>query len=268
MKEEIKTDKKYWNNVWITNKLPKSITISKSIFQSPVSYRFHQLYKKYLLQFKSPEKKLLEVGCGSSAWLPYFAQTFGFKIYGLDYTKLGCHMSEEILKRDGVQGTIFCEDMFNPPNSLLEAFDVVYSRGLVEHFTSTTQPLTACSAFLKPGGLIITVVPNLKGSIGFFMKYLAKDIYDVHIKLDPKSLAKAHKDSGFSVMDCGYLLSISYGVLNFGNNKPSMQRFLYKIIHKSLCVFSRLVWLIEFFCGELPKTRSFSPYIYCIAQKI
>lgn len=55
---------------------------------------------------------------------------------------------------------------FSPPASMLGKFDVVVTFGVVEHFIDTRACLDAMSQFLKPGGLLVTSIPNLAGWIG------------------------------------------------------------------------------------------------------
>src|SRR5579871_3084155 len=47
---------------------------------------------------------LLEIGCGGSRFLPYFARSFGFTVSGLDYSATGCEQARRVLKEEGVKG--------------------------------------------------------------------------------------------------------------------------------------------------------------------
>ena len=85
---------------------------------------------------------------------------------GLDYSDIGCQKSRAILRNEGVEGQIFHGDMFDPPAHLKGKFDVVFSNGLVEHFEDTKKAVSACASFLKPGGMMVTLIPNLSGMLG------------------------------------------------------------------------------------------------------
>ena len=78
--------------------------------------------------------ELLEVGCGNSIWLPYFAKQFGFLVSGLDYSEEGCRTSREMLAEAGVRGMIRCADVFARPDDMRNRYDVIVSVGVVEHF--------------------------------------------------------------------------------------------------------------------------------------
>ena len=120
-------------------------------------------------------------------WLPYFAKEFAFEVYGIDYSEIGCQQAKQILEYEGVNGKIVCADFFSPPGSMLKAFDVVVSFGVLEHFEDTTACIAAFSKFLKPGGLLITNIPNLCGLNGLIQKMINRSIFDIHVPLDKKS---------------------------------------------------------------------------------
>lgn len=60
-------------------------------------------------------QRLMEAGCGSSLWLPYFAKQFGMEIAGLDYSDIGLARSREILRRNNVQGSLRKADLRKGP---------------------------------------------------------------------------------------------------------------------------------------------------------
>ena len=121
--------------------------------------RFDALFRELFAGLPTPDA-LVEVGCARSAWLPYFGREFGFGLHGLDYSELGCEQERTILVESGLAGEITCADLFAPPRALLGAFDVVVSFGVVEHFSDTGAVTAAMAALLRPGGLLITVIPN------------------------------------------------------------------------------------------------------------
>jgi len=84
---------------------------------------------------------------------PYFAKEFGFKVYGIDYSEIGCKQAREVLSNTGVEGNVICAIFFSPPENLIDAFDVVVSFGVVEHFEDTAG-IAAFSRFLKPNGIL------------------------------------------------------------------------------------------------------------------
>jgi hypothetical protein len=86
--------------------------------------------------------------------------------------------------------------------------------GVVEHFVDTSRCVAACSRFLKPGGVIITMIPNMRGMLGWLQKRIDRQIFDGHVALDPTQLAAAHRDAGLIECEGFYYLVLNLGVLN------------------------------------------------------
>lgn len=212
--------------------------------------------------------RLLEIGCAKSAWLPYFAKEFGFSVCGLDYSPIGCQMAKEVLQANGVEAEVVCADFFSPPENLLGAFDVVISFGVVEHFDDTASCLRAVSSFLKPGGMLITNVPNMVGWIGSIQKLINRPVYEIHQLIDPARLREAHELAGLEVLECDYFIYTSFGVNNLtGISTNTVAGFLKKICLGVLSRASMLMWSIEEKVGAFPPRKFASPYINCIAHK-
>ena len=106
---------------------------------------------------------------------------FCFNVCGIDYSENGCIHSKRILEQQGIAGEIVLGDFFNPPKEMYKKFDVVVSFGVVEHFQETAECLKALRKYLKPGGIIITVIPNMAGLIGTLQRILNKKIYDIPV---------------------------------------------------------------------------------------
>jgi len=212
--------------------------------------------------------RLLEIGCAKSAWLPYFAKEFGFEVCGLDYSPVGCEMARKVLQANGVEADVVQADLFSPPVNMLGTFDVVISIGVVEHFDDTASCLSAVSSFLKPGGMLITNIPNMVGWIGSIQRLVNRPVYDIHQLIDPVRLREAHESAGLDVLECDYFLCTSFGVNNLnGISMSTAVGFFKKIFLGILARVSMLVWLIENKIGSFSPNRFSSPYINCIARK-
>ena len=262
-----KAGEKYWTKVWSETELAPRINVhGKSINEYP--YRIlHNFYTELFKDFKPQGKTLVEIGCGNSAFMGYFAQEFGFKVSGIDYSELGCEQSRQILKRDGVDGDILLVDAFNPPAELREKYDVVCSFGVAEHFTDTAKALEAFAAFLKPGGILITSVPNLAGATGFLQKYMNRPVYDIHVPMDKPYLEEANRKAGLSLLHSRYFVSVSFAVTLEGKETKIPFYLPKRILLKSIRYFSKLIWMFEEVVGSLPEGKLFSAGIITAAQK-
>ena len=242
----------------------------KAIGDRPLSYSEQQLADAFDKAFghidAESEKRLVEIGCGDSAWLPYFA-TRHFAISGLDYSPIGCESVSALLAARGIDAQITCADLFAPPDSMLEAFDAVVSIGVIEHFEDTASVLRAIGRFVKPSGVIVTIIPNMTGLMGRIQKLVNRAVYDIHVPLDERALIEAHRAAGLSLIDCNYLMGFNLAVVNARNARAGfVGRTLRKTLTYAFLAASHLVWTVERFSAPLPRTQRWSPLVIAVAR--
>ena len=263
-----KAGKQYWDTAWRDGALPDPVDLYAAGVSSYRERRFHEYFHKVFQGVNTRGMRLLEIGCAQSVWLPYFAKEFGFEVCGLDYSETGCEQEEQILDAADVEGEVVCTDFFSPPKEMLDSFDIVISFGVAEHFEDTTACLQAFSKFLRSGGLMITCIPNLSGMIGLVQKRVNRPIFDIHVPLNAKNLAAAHRRAGLQVTCCNYFMSTNFGVLNLnGIQTGTVSWLLKKILLASLVRFSMAVWFIEEKSKPFRAVRLTSPVIICITRK-
>jgi SAM-dependent methyltransferase len=260
--------KDHWEAVWRNEADPSVADPAKKGIGNLYTRRMDALFQRIFANEKGRGKSILEMGCGGSIWLPYFARQFEMCVAGIDYSELGCESSEKILRRARIQGKVVRGDFFSPPNEMLDKFDFVYSGGVVEHFLPTEECIGAFARFLKPGGIMITMVPNLSGLIGRLQRSFDRTVYDIHVPLTAAALKSAHEKAQLQVIESGYFLSTGFGILNVASLDQSRTSTKIKTaIIRGLARVSVLVWLAENFFGRLPNGRAFSPSIICVARK-
>ncbi len=262
-----KAGEKYWTSVWSDSDLPDAINPNEPSLQNFVITKIHQAFSSFFASQSPKEKSIIELGCGNSVWLPYLHKSFGLEVYGLDYSALGCEKTRAILQREGVHGNITEGDLFNPPAELVGKFDFVISLGVVEHFTDTSGTLEKMKAFLKPGGIMITEIPNLTGLNGILLKYTDTEIYNIHKPSDKEALAQYHTRAGLKVLD-QYYLNVASLLINY-NSSPNLKFLLLKkILVGFISRILKLTWLMERVTGiSFPRTKFFSPFVFVFAQK-
>jgi len=156
---------------------------------------------------------LVEAGCGASLWLPYFARRLGWSVAGLDYSETGLAACREILRRNGVQAKLWKADLRDGPLPAdREAYDAVFSLGLVEHFEHPEAVLAILAEFLRPGGMLLTWIPNLAGFIPRLNPVLDRRYRGIYSRLDLPLLAALHRRLGLEVLQASYiqLLDLSF----------------------------------------------------------
>lgn len=262
--------KDYWDSNWqAETRLPEAFDPAagglRGLFRRP----FHGFFVEQLRRVASPGTSLIEVGCGRSQLLPYFAKHFGLRVSGLDYSAVGCERARQILERERIHGEIFCGDLWTFSGFHAPGYDVVFSFGLVEHFDDTPAIIDALARFARPGGAVLTLIPNMRGSVGALQRALARDIYDIHVPLSAADLARAHLEAGLSVQASGYVLPAHYGVCNQGTRLDGhgvSARARDLAYHAAIACSTALLWIHERLV-HLPATELMSPYAFALATK-
>jgi len=264
MKDNI-TQHSYWDELWANKGKNKLYDVSDKSIKNYVFQRQHEFLSQYLKNAKG--KKILEVGCGDSMWLPYFQLEHGMEVSGLDYSQQGCDRARDILITNNIEGNIVCADLFNPPADLLGQFDFVFSYGVIEHFTNTSNIMKILHKFLKNDGCVITIIPNMVGSIGLTSKITNYNVYKIHNPVLSKDvLVTECLSAGLEIEYCDYFLSTNYGVLN-ANGLFGIKRLLVKILNGFLVRVSLCCFLFEKYFVRLPVSKFFSPYIHCVTKR-
>ncbi|TMH37999.1 MAG: class I SAM-dependent methyltransferase [Betaproteobacteria bacterium] len=258
----------YWDSSWEAEKrLPEAFDPAvkgvRSLFRRP----FHRFIDDCVRRVAAPGSSLIEIGCGRSQLLPYFAKQFGLRVAGLDYSPIGCDKARQILRRERIDGEIYCGDLWTFDAFPSPGYDLVFSFGLVEHFENTAAVIGALARFARPGGALLTLIPNMRGSVGALQRTLSREIYDIHVPLSADDLSRAHMEAGLSVKGSGYLLPAHYGVCNQGTRMTTQRwqtrgrRFVH---HAAVASSTVLLWVHEYVV-RLPATKWMSPYAFTLA---
>jgi 2-polyprenyl-3-methyl-5-hydroxy-6-metoxy-1,4-benzoquinol methylase len=267
MKDD-KAGKKYWDSVWVNDSLPLPVNPRLPHIDNYVNTRFHEYFSRVFSSLEPAGSSLLEIGCANSSWLPYFAEEFAFRVSGLDYSEIGCEQSRKILLNSNIEGDIVCADFFLPPVSMVGKFDVVITFGVVEHFADTSSCIKALSKFIKSGGVLVTIIPNMTGIIGMIERILNRPVYDIHVPLDSAALLKANQIVELEPLDCNYFLFTHFGVLNLNGMDPKTFSWKIKNVFLKMCLHvSKIIWMFEKKVAYLRPNRFLSPYVICVARK-
>ncbi len=216
---------------------------------------------RHLETFPS-SSRLIELGCGGSTMLPYFHKKFGFEVAGLDYSEQGCELAGQICRQNGCSAQIVCADLFSAPAEMRQAFDVVVSFGLAEHFADTAGCIRAFSSYLRNNGLMITTVPNMAGLVGKLQQFADRQVFETHMVLAAPDLCAGHREAGLTVLECGYLSFMNFGVVNAGSAS-----FAKRLLLTASRGITGVCWAVESMVGSLQANRITSPYAYCVARK-
>jgi SAM-dependent methyltransferase len=254
------TDTSFWEEGWWDRKQPERLRLYRDVDFEAVGL---------LAQAGKPgECRILELGGGASRILPYLARQLGFKVTGSDFSPSGCSLLQANLKLQNVAGDVVCEDLFH--SSLAsDAFDVVYSSGLIEHFDDTAAVVAEHVRLLKPGGVLVLMVPNLEGLQGKVFEKLAPPLWHAHRVFGPPQLAATLSDLGLKDVRTGYLGSFH---LHIGYDPrwaffKAWPRWLWFLAHASVRIGNGLISLAFRLSPWKPHTRTFSPSFFAVGVK-
>ena len=260
-----KAPKSYWNNLWAQERtLPEMFTHRGMRVSTAYRRGMHEFFSEMFDLVGIEGARLLEVGCARSQFLPYFSIEHGLVVAGLDYSPPGCEASRQILERAGVAGAIHCADLFAPPADDVGSADIVASFGVIEHFTDTAEAIAAKSRLAKPGGYVLTTIPNMRGLPGFLQRLLDREVFDLHVPLACSELLQAHAACGLEVVAAGYILPIHLGVCNLGRHAGGFG-WRKPLFYALLIASTTLQWLGRIV--PLPRSEMLSPYVYVLARK-
>jgi 2-polyprenyl-3-methyl-5-hydroxy-6-metoxy-1,4-benzoquinol methylase len=210
-------------------------------------------------------KTIFEVGCGNSIWLPYIARKTGAEVGGLDYSEGGCELARRQLASHGVSGKIFCRDLFEVDDKSVGTYDFVYSLGMVEHFTDTTQVLAKLLELVNPGGVLFTEVPNLKSIHGLMSWVWHPKLLAKHKALGKRDLITAYRQLGIEEIEGHYAGNFSLQIVAWETDQrwPRQMRVLApKIVKLRNALDNRLKG-----SGKFGGTAPFAPYVYVVGRK-
>lgn len=259
----------YWDELWTGQDLPAAIDPRAPGWRNHVNRALDAFFRTTFASHVPARGSLLEIGCGGSVLLPYFAKEHGFTVAGIDYSPEGCEHEKRILAREGVEARVVCADLFIPPRDMLGEFDVVTSFGVVEHFSDTDGCIRAVAALARRDGLVLTMIPNMRGLPGLMQRVLNRRVYEAHVPLTPERLRDAHIRAGLKIVEARYLLSANFGIVNLVGLPPRrLSTRTKRLFLKMLVVVSVAFWTVERLTRRsLPTSRAFSPYVVVLAKR-
>lgn len=257
----ILSKKEHWDSNYNRNSNHSSNKWSPDNYDSIILF---QIFKKVFIKY--PPKNLLEIGCGNSKWLPFLGKNYSVVIAGIDYSNNGCLLAQEHLNAEGIEGRIFCQDFFEADPNIIGRYDFIYSLGFVEHFSNTQDVIYKASQFLKPGGIILTEVPNMQKSIHGLISWLYQpELYDMHEKISKTQMINAYQANGFEIIECEYAGLFSSTLIAWGKypRHPRLSQKALPMVYLICSFIDKLLIKTKRFKGN----RHFAPFLYIIGKK-
>jgi len=155
---------------------------------------------KHLLQsLKTDKGKFLDIGCGEGHVLQE-AYSNGFEPYGVDIAN---NLSTEFSKFNFFNGNIIDAKF---PNNY---FSVIYMDSVLEHVMNPMETLHELNRILKPGGVLLLIVPNEDSLENSFLRLLYSITFQSHKYGKIKPLVSPYHVQGYNVSSLKMALSKS-----------------------------------------------------------
>lgn len=168
------TDSDHWDEYWKGTRLPAEAHRDPS---SPQVNAILDVFDAHAAP--RPGASALEVGGGLGRYLAYLGRTHGYHCSAMDFSTEGCALATRNFELLGLPLEVHQRDVLDPGDPP-GAFDLVYSLGLIEHFTDLTAVVAAHARLVRPGGTLILGAPNVVGVNRWFMERLAPERMAVH----------------------------------------------------------------------------------------
>jgi 2-polyprenyl-6-hydroxyphenyl methylase/3-demethylubiquinone-9 3-methyltransferase len=155
--------------------------------------------------FTASARNAFELGCAPGAWLAFCAHRLGLAVSGCDASATGIRVARALLKSAGVSDAGVLEaDVFALPSTLQGRYDLVYSFGLIEHFSDLSGILRAHAVACRPGGVVLVTAPNLRGASGAIYRRASTKLLASHRIVTPAQLRSSARSAGLVPIALGY----------------------------------------------------------------
>jgi SAM-dependent methyltransferase len=198
----------HWESVW-----KKTGSVRGFSTLNYYDFRLSKLFQSLI----APGSRVIEIGCGGSRWIEYFDRVMRCETWGIDYSAEGLAITER--SNSGrprvrlVAGDFFAQSAL--PN---EYFDFIYSLGFIEHFTDAALVTHRMFQILRPGGRVMTLVPNFLSGYGSMQKIVNRATFDKHVIMTTAMLDDAHFAVGMkAVAPACFFGCFGPGVIDYGS---------------------------------------------------
>jgi SAM-dependent methyltransferase len=268
------TDRSYWDTVNGEPALAAAPALPtpfrKWLRHIGRSYAAEHFWSRCLGHHLKPgQLRIIEIGSAPGDFLKECHARFGFEPYGVEYSPVGARVNRENFKSWGLdpnhvmQSDLFTDDFQSAHRG---QFDVVVSRGFIEHFIDLEPVIDAHVNLLKSGGTLVISIPNLSGLNYVLGMLTSRAVYPLHnmdimrVEVFGRLFARSELDTLF----CGYQGGIDLGILEAGphttlinwvRNVNRLAQWGLNVVFNALCF------------GLVPETRYTSPYLLYIGRK-
>jgi 2-polyprenyl-3-methyl-5-hydroxy-6-metoxy-1,4-benzoquinol methylase len=232
-------------------------------------YLFWRVILREILPLDCTKFKVIEVGSAPGTFLVRFQRHFGSDVYGVEYTSNGVEQNRKIFKKNGINPKNVIEADFFSKEFLAtnhEKYDVVISRGFIEHFTDVESVVGKHMDILCSGGLLVISIPNLHGVYGVWTRIFNPKQIPLHnldiMKLD--AFRKLYESLPIDCLHCDYIGTFNFWLFTAPPESKWACRFIQilLLIQRGLNLVFRMI-----FRDKGIETATFSPDLIFVGRK-
>lgn len=279
------TDKDYWEGLYQAspdNVQPSQETAGKRQLKKLIGPRLMDLisaYDDYLLwrdvfprylQADSGRLSAVEIGSAPGTFMVRFAKAFAAHPFGVEYTSHGAELNRRTFASAGLDPHNVIESDFFSAEFLeahKEQFDIVISRGFIEHFDDVEKVIERHVHLLRPGGTLFVMIPNLHGVYGWWTRIFNPAQLPLH-NLEIMKLQRfcaLFRGLPLEQQRCSFFGTFSFWLFTAPSHAHWVNRFirLLHLVQRGLNLVFRL-----FFGTRGCESSLFSPNLLFVGRKL
>jgi SAM-dependent methyltransferase len=212
--------------------------------------------------------KAVEIGSAPGRHLVRLHERFGCDVWGIEYSAEGAEANRKAFTAAGIGADHVIEaDFFDDgaTSGLEEGFDIVVSRGFIEHFEDPGEVVDRHLRLLRPGGTLILSIPNMRGANYLQALLFNRPLIPIHNReiMRMESFRGLFRDRGLVQLFCGY-----YGTAKadlFIHRRGAFTGILQRSAYAAQAFLNILFRLV--LRGRGLETSLFSPNLLFIGRK-
>ena len=168
---------------------------------------------------RAGQNRVLEVGSAPGIHLVELRDAYALEPYGVEYSTPGVALNRRIFAERGIDpNNVIHADFLSPTFQERYAgfFQVVVSRGVIEHFANVKDAVEKHVNLLAPGGILFVSIPNLRGLNYALTWFFHKELIPLHNidVMENSRFCALFADRRLTPRFCGNLGAFNFGIFN------------------------------------------------------
>jgi len=212
--------------------------------------------------------RVVEIGSAPGEYVLQFCRNRNGVPYGIEYSEVGIEVNRKVFRNHGydpynvIHADVFSEEL---TDQYKEHFDVVVSKGFIEHFEDLKPVIDRHFILLKPGGYLVVTVPNLRGVNNVLARAFDETAIPRHNTkiMERETYRTLFQREGLQERFCDYYGTFSFYL--FTSSPSLLRRHSANAVYKLQPILN--LAFRTFFGPRGAETSLFSPFLIYIGKK-